>query len=273
VKLINRFIDLILYTSLFTACCATGLCMVTEKLINTASPQLVSHLHILVFGSSLVVYNTAHIIRWQRNVAGLRPWYFLFFGAGAAMVITSLFWLPMQILVACIILAAFTFAYSWPLLPFKNKKRLREYGWLKIAVLAGVWTIVTSILPVLYYAKNISDYPYEILLRFVFIFTLCIVFDIRDMKTDLEHNIYTLPHKVGLKNSYRLIDITLLLFSVLSVLQYFRYPDAGRLAGALLTAIVAKLVVIYLGKHHSNRAYLGLADGVMMVYALLVLLR
>ena len=249
--------------------------MATERLITNSSPPLLSHLHILVFGSALLVYNAQHIIRWRRKVSGIhilfRPWYFLFFGAGAAMVITSLFWLSAEMLVACIVLAAFTFTYSWPLLPFKNKKRLREYGWLKILVLAGVWTIVTSILPIVFINKNIGDYPYEVVIRFVFIFTLCIVFDIRDMQTDLANNIETLPHKFGIKNSYQLINITLTLFAVLSVIQYLRYHDIERLTGSLFTAVITKLVVSYLRKHPSGRAYLGLADGVMMVYALLVL--
>lgn len=201
-----------------------------------------------------------------------RPWYLLFFIAGMAMAITSLFWLSGEILITSVILGAFTFTYSWPLLPFKNKKRIREFGSLKILVLAGVWTIVTSILPILYSHKHTLDYPFEILLRFVFIFTLCVVFDIRDMQTDLENNIATLPNKVGIDNSYRLINITLVLFAVLSIVQYFRYPITGRLAGALLTAVITKVVVNYLRKHPSGKAYLGLADGVMMLYALLVLL-
>ena len=200
----------------------------------------------------------------------MRGWYFVFFSIGMVMVIASLFWLSTGILVTCIVLSLFTFTYSWPLLP--GKRRLREYGWVKILVLAGVWTIVTSILPLLYSDKNIADYPFEILLRFVFIFTLCMIFDIRDMQTDSESHISTLPNKVGIKNSYLLINGTLILFVVLSVVQYMRYPVTGRLVGAVITAISTRLVVSYLKKHPSNWAYLGLADGVMMLYALLILL-
>jgi 4-hydroxybenzoate polyprenyltransferase len=200
----------------------------------------------------------------------MRGWYFVFFSIGMVMVIASLFWLSMEILITCIVLSIFTFTYSWPLLP--GKRRLREYGWLKILVLAGVWTIVTSILPLLYSSRHIIDYPFEILLRFVFIFTLCLIFDIRDMQTDSESHIDTLPNKVGIKNSYRLINSTLVLFLLLSVIQYFRYPVNGRLIGAVVSAIATILVVGYLKKQPSVKAYLGLADGIMMLYALLILL-
>ena len=189
------------------------------------------------------------------------------------MTVYGLIWLSPGMMVGCILLGTLTFAYSWPLLPLKNRKRIRDFGWLKIIVLASVWTIATSILPILTESKNIMDYPFEVLVRFAFIFTLCVVFDIRDMQKDLQNNIYTLPHKVGIRNSYLLINITLTLFAVLSIIQYFRYPSLGdRLAGALLTAIITWTVVLYLRKHPSERGYLGLADGVMLVYALLVLI-
>ncbi|MCW3122875.1 MAG: hypothetical protein JWQ38_2367 [Flavipsychrobacter sp.] len=201
----------------------------------------------------------------------MRGWYFVFFSLGMFMVIGSLFFLSAEILVTCIILSLFTFTYSWPLLPFKGRKRLREYGWLKILVLTGVWTIVTSILPILYSNKHIMDYPIEVALRFIFIFTLCMIFDIRDMQTDAKSNISTLPNKVGIGNSYLLINAALLIFVLLSVVQYVRYPMPVRLAGAVLTAIATRLVVSYLDKHPSGKAYLALADGMMLLYAVLIL--
>jgi 4-hydroxybenzoate polyprenyltransferase len=254
-----------------------SLCMATERLITNTIPPIFNRLHFLVLGSSLVVYNVHrifsrpyHATRASNVKDKYRPWYFIFFAIGLVLSVIGLVGLQWKMLVGCAVLGLFAFMYSLPLLPFKNKKRLREFGWLKILVLAGVWTIVTSILPFLYLGKNVTDYPFEIVLRFVFIFTLCIVFDIRDMKKDLENNIYTLPQKVGLSNSYRLINGTLILFCALSIFQYTRYPDAERLIGALLTAVITRLIIFYLKKNPTDRAYLGLADGVMLLYAFLV---
>ena len=276
VRLVNRFIDILLYSSLFTACCALGLCMATERLINDVSPPVFNRLHLLVLGSTLLVYNTPKIIRKpygrQRENHRYRGMYFFFLLAGLLITGAGLYRQSATVLEAAGILAVFAFAYFLPVLPFKNKKRLRDFGWLKITVLATVWTTATSILPMLYWQKSMLIYPFEVLLRFVFIFTLCVVFDIRDMQADLRNNIRTLPHKMGIKNSYLLIDISLALFTGLSIVQYYRHPIAGRLAGAVITAIVTWLVVKYLEKHPSSRAYLLLADGVMLFYALLVFL-
>lgn len=280
VRFIVQFINLFLNASILTACCATSLCMATERLINGSSPGLATQLHMLVFGSTLLVYNAPRIFRkplpHERRFSSLldhyRFWYFVFFGTGLVMVLTGLVWLPASLLIGCMVLGLITFSYSLPLLPFNNKRRLRDFGWLKILVLSGVWTIVTSVLPILYWHKTIAQYPIEIVQRLAFIFTLCIIFDIRDIKTDFNNNILTLPQKLGIKNSYRLINGTLILFAALSIVQYLRFPVTERLLGALLTAFATKLVVRYLQKYPTNVAYLALADGVMLLYAFLILI-
>ncbi|MEI8279065.1 MAG: hypothetical protein WCG87_04825 [Bacteroidota bacterium] len=179
----------------------------------------------------------------------------------------------MRIFTACIILGFLSFAYSLPLLPFKNKRRIREFGWVKILVLASVWTIVTSVLPMLFWAKELSNYPFEILIRFVFMFILCVAFDIRDMQTDMDSDIYTLPNLIGECNSYRLMNSMLLLFVLLSIIQYTRYPSVSRLDAQIFTSAGTYWAIRYTRKYPSDRAYLALVDGMMLVYAILILLQ
>jgi 4-hydroxybenzoate polyprenyltransferase len=253
--------------------------MATERLLIQAIPPFISPLHALVFGSTLLVYNVHYIIKksaadvsdrfaWSTHH---KLWHYLCLAIGLLLCGGSLFFLSQKIFKACFVLGILSFAYSIPLLPFRNKKRLKDFGFVKILVLTGVWTIVTSVLPILYWDKLIMDYPFEILIRFVFMFTLCVAFDIRDMQTDLEADIFTLPNLIGIKNSYRLMDLGLVSFAMLSVIQYTRYPSAARLIGEILTAIIAKLAIEYTRKHPSDRAYLGLVDGMMLLYAILVL--
>ena len=250
--------------------------MATERLINNSPPLLFNRLHILVFGSALLVYNTPRIIRKPNfehaKSIQYRYWYFFFFFTGLVLTITGLITQRLQVQLSAMLLGVFAFAYFLPLLPFENKKRLRDFGWLKIIVLASVWTMATSVLPMLYWQKNIGNYPFEILVRLVFIFTLCVIFDIRDMRADQINNINTLPHKVGIKNSYRLINVTLGLLVMLSIIQFIRYPFVERFTSAILTAIITWIVAFYLKKRPSERAYLLLADGVMLLYAMFILI-
>ena len=62
------------------------------------------------------------------------------------------------------------------------------------------------------------------------------------------------------------------MFIIISIIQYTRYPLTGRLAGAIISAVVTRVVVSYLRTHPSDKAYLFLADGVMLVYAALALI-
>jgi len=249
--------------------------MATERLITGVTPSLLNHLHILVFGSTLLVYNTPRVVLKSAGnrlrMLLYRNWYFFFFSIGLIFTVVGLYGQPRLLQLFSIALGVFAFAYFLPLLPFGNKKHLRDFGWVKITVLAGVWTLATSVLPILYWHKSISDFPFEILIRLVFIFTLCIIFDIRDMQADEVNNITTLPHKVGIRNSYRLINVTLTLLAVLSVVQYARYQMIERFFSALITVVITWFVVLYLQKKPSDRAYMLLADGVMLVYAILVL--
>ncbi|MCB0699649.1 MAG: UbiA family prenyltransferase [Chitinophagales bacterium] len=279
---VYKLIDWLLYTSIFAASCALGLCMATESLLLNEVPAIYSSLHLLVFCSTLFVYNTHYIIKkstpelsdrfgWsQKN--GL--WHYLFLIIGIGGCVFSVFSLPNEILIACGVLGLLSFSYSIPLLPFKDKKkRLKDFGWIKILVLAAVWAIVTSILPILYYHQEMADYPYEILMRFVFMFTLCVAFDIRDMQTDMDEGIATLPNMIGVRGSYGVMSFAMILFVIMSVGQYVRYPSLGRLVAELMVALATKLAVDYAKKHPSDRAYLGLVDGMMLLYALLILLQ
>jgi len=249
--------------------------MATELLVNGTPPKLVNNLHLLVFGSTLLVYNLHHAAKKQ--LAGIymglpKPVYAAFAAAGAIMAGYGLWFLSWKMLAGCFVLGVLSFGYSFPIVPMLGGKKLREIGWLKITDLALVWTIVTAVLPVIYWNQSIKDFPFEILLRFAFIFTLCIIFDLRDVSIDQANSISTLPGRLGPRRSYRLIDISLMVFVVLSLVQYIRYGAMDRLAGAVVTALVTRTVAWYLSRERGIRSYILLADGVMLLYALTVLL-
>lgn len=277
---ILKLVDWFLFTSLFTAFCALGLCMSTERLISGDIPTLFTSLHALVFGATLAVYNTHILVRkstpeqsdlcaWSLNN---KYWLYIFLVLGAVMGVTSMFFLPMSIIVASGIMGAFAFAYSVPILPFKNLKRVRDIGIVKIIVLAGVWTTATTILPILYQNKAIVNYPFEVIIRLVFISILCIAFDLRDMQTDARAHVNTVPILIGVKRSYRIMDAGIIVFICLGVTQYLRLFRIEQVVGIFITALVTKKVLDYVRYHPSDRAYMGLVDGLMIVYAALALL-
>jgi 4-hydroxybenzoate polyprenyltransferase len=210
----------------------------------------------MIFGSTLLVYNLPRVVLKagiKNSWRPARPWGYFFCVAGSAVAAAGIYNIPVQARVYSSVLSVFAFSYFLPVLPFKNVKRLRDIGWLKISVLTAVWTMATSMLPIIYLRQSILSFPLEIFMRMAFIFSLCMLFDLRDLQKDAQNNITTLALKLGLRNSYHLIYFALLVFVFLGFVQYLRYPVPGRLAGTLFTATI-------------------LADGVMLVYACSVLI-
>lgn len=268
-----RFGNFLVSTSIFTACCALGLCLATERLLFPQLLPLTSSLHLLVFGSTLVVYNLPRMLPRAygapRPRHPLRPWFFLFFFAGIGLMIPGILQLPPRILLTGGILGVFAFSYFLPSLP--RRRRLRDYGIAKITVLTAVWTVATAILPMMYSSVPIQKYPVELLIRFVFVFALCVLFDIRDMETDGSRNIQTLPNRIGMVHAYRLVHTSLAVFVALCFLQHQRHPDAGRLAAAIATAIITAFVAEYVRRHPHHKAFVAMTDGMMLLYAILVI--
>ncbi|MBE2290492.1 MAG: UbiA family prenyltransferase [Chitinophagaceae bacterium] len=276
-KALLRPAEVIVSTSIFTAFCALGLCIATERLFTSQSLPLFSNLHLAIFGATLTVYNLPRLLPrpygQKRLTQPLRPLYFVLFFVGLALLLPAATNLNTNVMFTGTALAAFALAYYLPSLPLPQKKRLRDFGLVKIFVLTSVWTIATAVLPMLYLNEPIAHYPFEVLLRFVFVFALCILFDIRDIETDSTRNIRTLPLRIGVQNAYRLVYYSVLAFAILSTLQYFRVHDSGRLLAAFTTSAATLVVTDYTRRHPGHRAFVAMTDGMMLLYALLVVLQ
>ena len=108
--------------------------------------------------------------------------------------------------------------------------------------------------------------------RFVFMFILCLLFDVRDNEIDRKENIKTLAVILGKKNSYFLSYFLLILFVVLSVAQYFVYPQMVFLLAMLISSAITWIVIEATKKTNSDFIYLAGVDGMMLLQALLVYL-
>jgi 4-hydroxybenzoate polyprenyltransferase len=138
-------------------------------------------------------------------------------------------------------------------------------------LLCFVWASVTTWLPTLQWGKKFNHYEVEFLLRFTLMMPLCIAFDIRDMRIDRQNRIFTLPNVIGLSNAYRLINLSLLALIALAIWQYARYPILHRLIGAFAIALLIKVIIHYSRRYNSDRYHLLAIDGVMILYALLII--
>ncbi len=163
------------------------------------------------------------------------------------------------------------FYTHFPYYLLRIKKRIKDFGLLKIVTLAFLWTLVTVWLPV--DETNFSGFSFQLvfLRRFMFIFILCLLFDIRDTEIDRKENIATLSVKLGIKNSYTLCYLLLIIFILPSIIQFIYLYDSIQLMAMLISAAATAIIIEYSKKNNSDVVYLFYIDGMMLLQALLVI--
>lgn len=236
--------------------------------------------YFFVFGATLVQYNMHYFFKktavanskrlaWSLKNKGVHKVLVVF---GLALIIYSLFSFRLHHFIILLVLGAVAVLYSFPFLPFTHKKRIKDFGLLKITTLALLWTLVTVWFPVDGESFLALSFLLIFVRRFIFIFLLCLLFDIRDIEVDRKENIATLAVKLGEKNSYVLCYILLIIFITLSAIQFIYRPDTIQLAAMLLSAAATIITIEFIKKNNSDVVYLACIDGMMFLQALLVII-
>lgn len=233
-----------------------------------------------VFGATVVQYNLHYLVKtstvsnsprllWSGNNKNIHVILFCF---GCVLILVSLFSFKLHHFYVLSILGTIAFLYSYPALPFGKRKRIKDYGLLKIITLALLWTLVTVWFPVSNMPVETILYSLVFVKRFLFMFVLCLLFDIRDIEIDRHENINTLPVILGRKKSYTIAYFGLLLFFILSVIYYFLFSESGVFI-AMIISIIATFSTIQLTRRSgSDLIYLGGIDGMMLLQSVLVYL-
>lgn len=273
----KKIIGIFLYGNILISLCAVALCIETNLLLDL--PLNSFSFYLFVFGATLLQYNLHYLfkttagaqsgrLRWSANNSHL---YRILIAIAIVFIIYSLFNFQFRQLPALLIFGGIAFVYSFPILPFKNKKRIKDFGLLKIITLALLWTLVTVWFSVEEMRINDLSFQLIFLRRFIFVFLLCLLFDIRDTEIDRKENISTVSVKLGIERSYQLCFILLLMFVGLSVVQFVFTNNLVEFIAMLLSATATAMVVVYTKKNQSDNVYLFGVDGMMLLQALLVI--
>ena len=254
------------------------MCVETNLLLHL--PLNNTGFYSFVVGATLVQYNLHYLakktalpnsmrFRWSKKNSQAHK---VLAAAGLILLVAGLFSFQLHHFIFLLFLGIITALYSLPVLPFTNRKRLKDFGILKILTLVMLWTFVTVWFPVsqVYY----TDVSFLLIFfrRFIFIFVLCLVFDIRDIEIDSKENRRTIPVITGTKTAYIICYILLVVFILLSLIQYLKIPDIGQLNAMGISAAATFVMIEYTKKNKSDIAYLGCIDGMMLLQAVLVVI-
>ncbi|MBK7408867.1 MAG: hypothetical protein IPL49_05445 [Saprospirales bacterium] len=160
-------------------------------------------------------------------------------------------------------------------IPFgASRKRLRDFHFLKIFLIAIVWAWLTVWVPA-------AELNWEVALqastwwmaleRAAFIFAITVPFDIRDLEVDLHTQVKTLPSTLGTTPAIILSMVALVAMIALAGWNAYTgfYPH-GAWMGLTLSALLSGGLVLYSRRVEHDYYFSGLLDGMMIVQFLLV---
>ena len=147
---------------------------------------------------------------------------------------------------------------------------------LKIFLITIVVSFVTVYLPIL---NEINAVPflklvYQFTIRCLFIFSITIPFDIRDMEYDKKDGLITIPTYFGVQGAKRIALSTLVVMNLICFLNilYLGDIESYEMIGVLLSSVLSGYVIIKVTSSSSEFYYSLVIEGMMVAQFGLVFL-
>ena len=163
----------------------------------------------------------------------------------------------------------------WYVIPFgASRKRLRDYHFLKIFLIAIVWAWLTVWLPATESGWNVAlraSTWWMALERAAFIFAITVPFDIRDLEVDEHTQVKTLPSTLGTTPAIALSMAALVaMIGLAGWNAYSGVYSTGAWIGLALSAALSGVLVLYSRRVQHDYYFSGLLDGMMVLQFALV---
>ncbi len=249
-KLLKQLLDFYINSSIHVALSCFALVKVTYLMLNITTDNCVAF---FAFFGTIVGYNFVKfdaLARANKNKMRSQLKAITAFSlASLLLVIFCFFKLQNTAKISALIFLVFTILYTLPFFP--NKKNARNWAGFKIYIVTICWVGVTVILPILNSEVAIQNAYYMITLeRFLLIFTLILIFEIIDLKTDDPH-LKTVPQQIGVKRTKILGFVLLTAFCGLG---FFNSNSNIQISGLLLNFVIATVIALFLFVANENRS-------------------
>ncbi|MEN0002974.1 MAG: hypothetical protein AAF798_02475 [Bacteroidota bacterium] len=277
---ISPLIDLLLYGNFWIAAAASAMCLQTQWLLTGQLHW--NPLVFFVFSATLCLYALHRIVGLQkvkpfqdhgRYLVIARFKYHILVYAILGLLGSAYFFFQLQqpIQLALVLPSILSIAYVIPILG--RKRRLRDFHFIKIFLIALVWAWITVGVPGINQQLSWSLHLWLMTVeRALFIFAITLPFDIRDLQIDQFTSVKTLPQQLGVKGTKWLALTLLTLAFGASLLNY--QIDAYTLKNLLaltLSYLLALACNLLADRIQHDYFFTGLVDGLMLIQCLLIL--
>lgn len=280
----GRILHFFIQSNLLIAFAAAGLAFQTQIEFGI-EPQFKPYL-LLIFFATFFDYNIhrLHTILYypeslkEEKYNWLRKNIKLFYGISILSgigFISTLFFARIEVLLMLLPFGFLTFLYAQPFLQSKIKiVKLRELPYLKIFLIAFVWSGVCTLVPFIESNYNIPLHKciQVFAMHFLFIFALTIPFDLRDKDSDSKQGLITLAHAINEKQAYQLASFLIVIQFLIAVLTYYNSESIQILMAYGISSALTILILATKSLRNKSFYHLGLLDGSICLQSLLVYL-
>ncbi len=277
-RVLRSIADFLLYSHLFVACCAVCISLLTS-LLYTGQFEI-TEAHRFIFTSTIGLYCIHRLVGLHKvhNHLGenrfkiIKPFHWLLVG----FILISLpfsgyiyFQFDAILQKLLILPAILSIAY---VIPIWGNMRLRDISYIKLFIIALVWSFITVIIPV--WESPIlqnTQLVYLICLeRFLFILAITLPFDIRDINVDKILKVKTLPMHFGIARA-KYISYVCLVLAAITILIISNYLpiNPGLIIGYFIGMIITLLLIRGVHEERSDYYFSGWMDGTMIIIFLL----
>jgi 4-hydroxybenzoate polyprenyltransferase len=265
-----------------------------ETNIQHGLPINIFPFYLIIFFGSWLYYTTIYIRSVHPSLVNNRiTWYKL--NLGNLKMLAILITIVLGILIGYFVLVNFTALHSITLLqwlliisvpaagalytftpPVIIHKKIRQVGWLKPFIVGYTWSGLVTFIPLIalqvqHNGMNTPLYPGFLFWfsNFVLVTILAVIFDVKDYKSDLAHNLATFPARYGIQNTYRyiLLPATIFAIAIILLFQVQRHYNWIQAIVQLLPFCILLFIVLMPQKKRTIFHYLVVIDGIMLLKA------
>lgn len=265
-----------LYSSLHISLCAA---LLTLESFYILGENIQWELVLFVGLSTMAVYSAHRLVGMSkvkafenqgryRVIKKYRHHILVYFGISFLFSVYFFFKLDFRQMQMMVVPGILTVAY---VLPIFKTRRLRDFPFIKIFLIAIVWTWMSLIL-----VQNDATKQVIFLLsveRLLFFIAITLPFDIRDMLVDESIGVKTLVHKLGVDKTKRAAGTAFIICTlIIAYLWFFRMIPASYFI-SLLTCYLITTFLIYGSNHEKGDYYFGgFLDGIIGLRFILYLI-
>ena len=240
---------------------------------------------LLIFCLTLVGYNItkyAHLWLARKSFLFKLPITIITIVCGLLSTILIIPVLSIELVLMLSLISIIGFSYTFPIYQGKS---LRHFPVVKLISVSLVWILAITLyyilyrpthqdpFPELWFLREFLNEPVAIFLNvfklFVFVFALCIPFEIRDLKYD-EEDLQTLPQLIGVRKS-KLLGVFLCLITLIIETLLFQYHETGSILNMIFFLITA--VMIWFSSRERSDYYASFwVEGIPILWFITLLL-